>query len=80
MVDVCGVRVQLRIGTLSLVRHCGQAYVPHLPRNPILRIGPWENTAQTWPNPSGYGMDGMVEVLKVTISVNDILGGTCMGG
>ena len=31
---------------MSLGRHCGQAHVPHLPRNPILRIGPWENTAQ----------------------------------
>ena len=36
------VQVQLRTGTVSLGRHCGQAYVPHLPRNPILRIGSWE--------------------------------------
>ena len=38
MVDVCdgylaAVRVQLRIGTMSLGRHCGQAYVRHLPRH-----------------------------------------------
>ena len=26
---------RLRIRTVSLSRHCGQAYVPHLPRNPI---------------------------------------------
>ena len=23
-----------------------RAYVPHLPRNPVLRIGAWENTVQ----------------------------------
>ena len=33
------------VGTVSLGRHCGQAYMPHLPRNPMLRIGPMATSA-----------------------------------
>ena len=40
------VRVRLRIGTMSLGRHCGQAYMPHLPR--VLHVAGGINMASKW--------------------------------